>query len=46
MNRRPLDEWGGPTTYPMYHMAWAIAFNSPFALSKQVAGDFVNATAR
>ncbi len=35
-----LDEWGGPTTYPMYHMGWAIAFNSPFALSKQVAGDF------
>ena len=24
----------------MYHMGWAIAFNSPFALSKQVAGDF------
>ncbi len=35
-----LEEWGGPTTYPMYHMGWAIAFNSPFALSKQVAGDF------
>ncbi|WP_186469255.1 arylsulfatase [Synechococcus sp. A18-25c] len=35
-----LDEWGGPTTYPMYHLGWAIAFNSPFALSKQVAGDF------
>ena len=35
-----LEEWGGPTTSPMYHMGWAIAFNSPFALSKQVAGDF------
>ena len=37
---KKLDEWGGPTTYPMYHLGWAIAFNSPFALSKQVAGDF------
>ena len=37
-----LEEWGGPTTYPMYHMGWAIAFNSPFALSKQVAGDFLS----
>ena len=35
-----LAEWGGPTTYPMYHLGWAIAFNSPFALTKQVAGDF------
>ncbi len=37
---KKLDEWGGPSTYPMYHLGWAIAFNSPFALSKQVAGDF------
>ena len=27
---------GWSTTIP-YHMAWAIAFNSPFALSKQVS---------
>ena len=35
-----LDEWGGPTTYPMFHLGWAIAFNAPFGLTKQVAGDF------
>ncbi len=35
-----LDNWGDHTTYPMMHVGWAIAFNTPFALTKQVAGDF------
>ena len=35
-----LEAWGDRTTYPMMHVGWAIAFNTPFALTKQVAGDF------
>jgi len=35
-----LDEWGGPTTYAHMSVGWAIAFDSPFAFTKQVAGDF------
>ncbi|AQA20279.1 arylsulfatase [Halioglobus japonicus] len=35
-----LDEWGGPTTYAHMAVGWAIAFDAPFAFTKQVAGDF------
>jgi len=35
-----LDEWGGPDTYAHMSVGWAIAFDSPFAFTKQVAGDF------
>ena len=35
-----LDEWGGPNTYAHMSVGWAIAFDSPFAFTKQVAGDF------
>ncbi len=35
-----LDEWGGPTNYAHMSVGWAIAFDSPFAFTKQVAGDF------
>ena len=35
-----LDEWGGPNTYPHMSVGWAIAFDAPFAFTKQVAGDF------
>ena len=35
-----LDDWGDETTYPHMSVGWAIAFDSPFAYTKQVAGDF------
>ncbi|QJX00859.1 arylsulfatase [Frigoriglobus tundricola] len=35
-----LDKWGGPETYPHFAAGWAIAGNTPFAWSKQVASDF------
>jgi arylsulfatase A-like enzyme len=34
------DEWGGPTTYPHYSAGWAVAMDSPFSYTKQVASDF------
>ena len=35
-----LDKWGGPETYPHFAAGWAVAGNTPFAWSKQVASDF------
>jgi len=35
-----LEEWGGYLTYPHMSVGWAIAFDAPFAYTKQVAGDF------
>ena len=35
-----LDKWGGPETYPHYAAGWAIAGDTPFAWSKQVASDY------
>ena len=35
-----FDEWGGRETYPHMSVGWAIAFDTPFAFTKQVAGDF------
>ena len=35
-----LDDWGGPNTYAHMSVGWAIAFDAPFAFTKQVAGDF------
>ena len=35
-----LDAWGDKTTYPHMAVGWAIAFDTPFAFTKQVAGDF------
>lgn len=35
-----IDEWGGPNTYPHYAAGWAIAMDTPFSWSKQVASDF------
>ena len=29
-----LDKWGGPETYPMMSVGWAIAFNSPSSQSR------------
>lgn len=37
---RYLDQWGGPETYPHMSVGWAVAFDAPFAHTKQVAGDF------
>jgi arylsulfatase len=33
-------EWGAPTTYPHYAAGWAVAMDSPFSYTKQVASDF------
>ena len=34
------DEWGGPTTYPHYAAGWAVAGDSPFEWTKQVASSY------
>lgn len=34
------DEWGGPSTYPHYAAGWAVAMDTPFSWTKQVASDF------
>lgn len=34
-----LDDWGGPTTYPHMAAGWAVAFDTPFQWTKQVASD-------
>jgi arylsulfatase len=34
------DKWGGPDTYPHYASGWAVAMDSPFTWTKQVASDF------
>ncbi len=35
-----LDEWGSPQTFPHMSAGWAVAFDSPFKWTKQVASDF------
>lgn len=35
-----IDEWGGPSTYPHYAAGWAVAMDTPFTWTKQVASDF------
>ena len=35
-----IDEWGGPTTYPHIAAGWAMARDTPFAWTKQVASDY------
>ncbi len=34
------DRWGGPETYPHMAAGWAVAFDSPFGWTKQVASDY------
>jgi arylsulfatase len=34
------DKWGGPETYPHMAAGWAVAYDSPFAWTKQVASDY------
>jgi len=35
-----MDEWVGPYTFPHMSAGWAVAFDAPFAWTKQVASDF------
>jgi len=35
-----LDKWGDPDTYPHMSAAWAVAFDTPFQWTKQIASDF------
>ncbi len=35
-----IDEWGGDETFPHMAAGWAVAFDSPFSWTKQVASDF------
>ncbi len=37
---RLIDKWGGPETYPHMAAGWAVAFDTPFTWTKQVASDF------
>ncbi|MCH9725106.1 MAG: arylsulfatase [Planctomycetes bacterium] len=35
-----MEKWGGPHTFPHMAAGWAVAFDSPFSWTKQVASDF------
>ncbi|MEL7044338.1 MAG: sulfatase-like hydrolase/transferase, partial [Pseudomonadota bacterium] len=35
-----LDKWGSDKTYPHMAAGWAVAFDTPFTWTKQVASDF------
>jgi arylsulfatase len=35
-----MDRWGSPETYPHMAAGWAVALDTPFAWTKQVASDF------
>jgi arylsulfatase len=35
-----VDKWGSPETYPHMAAGWAVAFNTPFTWTKQVASNF------
>ena len=34
-----MDKWGGPETYPHMAGGWAVAFDTPYKWTKQVASD-------
>lgn len=34
-----VDKWGGPETYPHMAAGWAVAFDTPYQWTKQVASD-------
>jgi arylsulfatase len=34
-----LDKWGGPETYPHMAGGWAVAFDTPYTWTKQMASD-------
>ncbi len=35
-----MDKWGSPETYPHMAAGWAVAFDTPFMWTKQVASNF------
>lgn len=35
-----MDKWGGPETFPHMAAGWAVALDTPFQWTKQVASDF------
>lgn len=35
-----LEDWGSPSTFPHYAIGWALAGNTPFQWTKQVASHF------
>ena len=37
---RSIDKWGGPETFPHMAAGWAVAGNTPFMWTKQVAANF------
>ena len=34
------DDWGGPDSFPHMACGWAVATDTPFAYTKQVASDY------
>jgi arylsulfatase A-like enzyme len=39
VQEKVLDKWGGPETYPHMAAGWAVAFDTPYEWTKQVASD-------
>jgi arylsulfatase len=37
---KSMDKWGDPDTFPHFAAGWAVAGNTPFMWTKQVAGNF------
>ena len=37
---KKYDEWGGPSTYPHMAAGWAVAGDTPFMWTKQVASNY------
>ena len=35
-----MDDWGGPSSYPHFQAGWAVATNTPFEWTKQVASHY------
>jgi len=35
-----MDKWGGPETYPHMAAGWAVAFDTPYKWTKQMASDY------
>ncbi len=35
-----IDDWGMPNTFPHMAAGWAVAFDTPFTWTKQIASDF------
>jgi arylsulfatase len=35
-----MDDWGGPMSYPHFQAGWAVATNTPFQWTKQVASHY------